>query len=424
MKPEKLVIIGNGVATMRLLQALEGQQQFQVTVLSADNIAHYNRVMLSPLLAGETTLADISFDDPAWYQRESVDIRLGHKVDRIDTDNKTVSCENGFSCSYDRLIIASGAYSTGPQIPGLEHHNVRYFRDVEDVTAMRNVALKNQRCVVIGAGLLGVEAASGLAKQGAKVSLVHRSNTIMNRQIDGRAAQLLSTALMNRGICLYTGAEFSPKHISGTDSATGVILENGEELPADLVIFATGIRPNTDLAKEAGVLTERGICVNEYMETSIEHVYALGESCEFNGNTYGLVAPILQQAKILAKRLLGDAIAYEDANFTTKLKVSGMDVHSMGEFSDDVITKISNDPTANTSANSKQAEAITYEDPSNSVYRKIVLQNNRIIGAVLYGDVSDSQWYFDLMNSNTDITELRSGLALGSAFCIDNSRAA
>jgi nitrite reductase (NADH) large subunit len=407
MKKEKLVIIGNGIATMRLLQAMQGQDRFQITVLSADSTAHYNRVMLSPLLSGETTLADISFSDGNWYVEQFVDIKLNHRASSVNTATREVVCENGFSCVYDRLIIATGAVSTGPNIPGLGLQNVRFFRDIEDVTAMRNVAIKNEHCVVVGAGLLGVEAASGLAKQGAKVSLIHRSNNIMNRQIDGRAAKLLSKALLSRGIILHMGAEFGPAEVTGETATTGIRMNNGVHLPANLVIFATGIRPNITLAKAAGIACNSGINVNAKMETSVSSVYALGESCEFDGNTYGLVAPILQQAKVLADVLLDGHAVYQETLFTTKLKVSGMDVHSMGDFGDDV-NECSEQATC--------SETIVFEDASLNVYRKIKLRDNKIVGAVLYGDVSDSQWYFELMKNNTIISAMRTELALGRAF--------
>ena len=413
---KQLVIIGNGLATMQLLKELEYQQTYQVTVLSAENVPHYNRIMLSSLLAQETDLQSITPCDDAWYQARNIQVLLNHRVINIDTSKQILSCKNDREFKYDKLIFATGSRAFIPPMPGTEMPNVLEgvigFRKLIDVDFMQQVTRHYKKSVVIGAGLLGIEAAVGLAKQGMDVTLLHRRDVLMNRQIDRAASDLLIKELTHRGIKIVTG--FGPvgltsEPIAESDShkVCAVELDNGEAISADLVVFATGIIPCTPLAKASGLKVQKGICVDAQLKTSDDLIYALGECCEFEGNTYGLVAPIWNQARILAQQLLlapSDKMpVYTEEAFATKLKVSGIDVHSMG--------------IINPNESEQECEVIEFNDIERSIYKKIITSKQRVIGAVLYGDVVDSQWYFELLQQKRDITEIRKNLIFGQAFC-------
>jgi nitrite reductase (NADH) large subunit len=413
---KQLVIIGNGLATMQLLKELEYQQTYQVTVLSAENVPHYNRIMLSSLLAQETDLQSITPCDDAWYQARNIQVLLNHRVINIDTSKQILSCKNDREFKYDKLIFATGSRAFIPPMPGTEMPNVLEgvigFRKLIDVDFMQQVTRHYKKSVVIGAGLLGIEAAVGLAKQGMDVTLLHRRDVLMNRQIDQAASDLLIKELTHRGIKIVTG--FGPLGLTGEQIAESdshkvcaVELDNGEAISADLVVFATGIIPCTPLAKASGLKVQKGICVDAQLKTSDDHIYALGECCEYEGNTYGLVAPIWNQARVLAQQLLlipGDEMPiYVEEAFATKLKVSGIDVHSMG--------------IINTHESEQECEVIEFNDIERSIYKKIITSKQQIVGAVLYGDVVDSQWYFELLQQKRDITDIRQNLIFGQAFC-------
>ncbi len=418
---KQLVIIGNGLATMQLLKELDHQSDYLVTVLSAENVPHYNRIMLSSLLAQETDLQSITPCDDAWYDERNVRVLLNHRVVNIDAENHTLSCENGAQLDYDKLIFATGSRAFIPLMPGTEMPDVldgvMGFRKLIDVDFMQEVTSRYQRAVVIGAGLLGIEAAVGLAKQGMDVTLLHRRDVLMNRQIDRNASDLLIKELEGRGIKIatghgpvaLTGMPVSPTSEEGSTSrkVCAVTLDNGDKLEADLVIFATGIVPCTPLAQASGLLVKKGICVDAQLQTSQADIYALGECCEFEGNTYGLVAPIWNQASVLAKQLTlkddDELPVYQEESFATKLKVSGIDVHSMG--------------IINSEETDLECEVLEFNDFERSIYKKILISDHKVVGAVLYGDVADSQWYFELLQQEQDIEAFRQDLIFGKAFC-------
>ena len=417
MTKKQLVIIGNGLATMQLLKELDHQQDYSVTVLSAENVPHYNRIMLSSLLAQETDLQSITPCDDAWYEERNVRVLLNHRVTNINTKNHTLNCENGAQIHFDKLIFATGSRAFIPPMPGTKMpdvlEGVMGFRKLIDVDFMQKVTSRYKKAVVIGAGLLGIEAAVGLVKQGMEVTLLHRRDVLMNRQIDRKASELLIKELEDRGINIATGhgpvalhKEDTSIH-SASNQVCAVELDNGDKLQADLVIFATGIVPCTPLAKASGLLVKKGICVDAQLQTSQIDIYALGECCEFEGNTYGLVAPIWNQAAVLAKQLLrkeNDEIpVYYEESFATKLKVSGIDVHSMG--------------IINADETDLDCEILEFNDFERSIYKKILISNQQIVGAVLYGDVADSQWYFELLQKGSDIQNIRQELIFGQAFC-------
>lgn len=418
---KQLIIIGNGLATMQLLKELDHQTEYQVIVLSAENVPHYNRIMLSSLLAQETDLQSITPCDDAWYLERNIQVLLNHRVTHIDPQGHSLTCENGAQFTFDKLIFATGSRAFIPSMPGTQKPNVLEgvmgFRKLIDVDFMQEVTSRYKKAVVIGAGLLGIEAAVGLIKQGMDVTLLHRRDVLMNRQIDNKASDLLIQELRGRGIKIATGhgpaalhgtkVQESNNNKSTTSKVCAVELDNGDKLDADLVIFATGIVPCTPLAQASGLVVEKGICVDAQLQTSHDDIYALGECCEFEGNTYGLVAPIWNQARVLAKLLLlkdeDQLPVYYEESFATKLKVSGIDVHSMG--------------IINIQDTDRECEVLEFNDIERSIYKKILISDHKVVGAVLYGDVADSQWYFELLQQEQNIEDIRQELIFGQAFC-------
>jgi len=398
-KNQRLVIIGNGMATTRLLEELSKRDHgYHIRVLGAEAKPYYNRLMLSPLLAGETNEQAITPYSAAWYQKNNVEVFLNHQVEQVDLNTRVISCTNGSHFTYDKLVWATGSKPFLPAIPGIELTGVMGFRDLHDIERMQHAIQHHQSAVVVGAGLLGIEAAAALAKQGMAVSLLHRNPVLMNRQIDSAASELLKSNLAGRHIQVLTGEEVAS--LSGEHRVKQVQLKSGKELDADLVIFATGILPNIELAANSNLITNRGIQVNAQMQTSNNAVYAFGECAEFEGNTYGLVAPIWQQAKVLADTLCDLDAAYVEQSYTTKLKVSGIDIHAFGKIQPD-----------------DSDQVLLFSDPQTSRYKKIILRNNQIQGALLFGDVKDSHWYEQLAQQTTDIAPFRALLMFGENHC-------
>ncbi|MCA6059898.1 NAD(P)/FAD-dependent oxidoreductase [Thalassolituus sp. ST750PaO-4] len=417
-----LVIIGNGLAANRVLEQLGEIHPFSaIHVLSDEPVAHYNRIMLSPLLAGETTLNAITPHDQEWYQSRRISVYLKQNVERIDTLTQQVICSGGDHFAYDALILATGSRSFVPDIPGADATNVVGFRSLRDVDTMFERLPDIQHATVIGAGLLGVEAATGLRSHGIQVTLLHRNPVLMNRQMDATASALLEKELLNRGIDVRTGctplklcSSNAPKLHINTIQFEQAERHIQQQLDTDLVVFATGIIANKELAESAGIHCAQGIQVDALMRTSHPHIYALGECCEFNGNTYGLVAPIWEQASILARQLhqqyqtdqqqrLSTAdplLSYQEREHLTKLKVSGVDIHSIGQFEADSST-----------------EVLQLLDEHAGIYKKILLRDERIVGALCVGDVADSHWYYELMQQGDSVTALRPTLLFGQAYC-------
>ena len=407
MNDSVLLIIGNGMATNRLLEALDQHHSFsRILIISEETEPHYNRIMLSPLLAGETTLDAITPHTNTWYSERRMHIHYGETVLAVDTQAHTICCQSGLVLAWDQLIFATGSRSFIPDLAGAECRNVLGFRSLADVNNMQDYLPRIRHATVVGAGLLGVEAAVGLRAQGVQVTLMHRNPVLMNRQLDATAAGMLHKALQQRGIQVRTGC--GPEQLLSDDGEhinRIIFHKSGRDdrqlLKTDLLIFATGIVPNKELAAQAGIVCDKGIQVNARMETSVAGVYALGECCEFSGTTYGLVAPIWDQVQVLSQVLLQQPVTpYTEQQHLTKLKVSGLDMHSIGDFSA-------------TEANG--CEVMSLLDEHAGVYKKLVLRNNRIIGALCVGDVRDSQWYFELMRDAADITELRMTLLFGQS---------
>jgi nitrite reductase (NADH) large subunit len=396
---QKLVVIGNGMAPGRMLENLLDQapDHYDITIFNAEPRVNYDRIMLSPVLSGEKTFEQIIIHGDGWYIKHGITLYKGYKVTAIDRTAKTVMAENGIVEPYDKLIIATGSVPFIIPVPGHDKAGVLTYRDLDDVNAMMIAAKSRGNAVVIGGGLLGLEAAAGLAEQGMTVSVVHIMPTLMERQLDTAAGHLLKKAVQKRGISVFNGANTTA--ITGQDRVEAVELADGTTIPADIVIMAVGIRPNAALAKEAGLDVNRGILVDDQMRTSDPAIFALGECAEHRGMVYGLVAPLYEMAGILAKTLINEDAAYTGSVTATKLKVTGINLFSAGDF-----------------AEGEDREEIVLRDASNGIYKRLILKENRIIGAVLYGETSDGAWFFDLLKKGTDISQMRETLIFGQSY--------
>ncbi|MEO1406629.1 MAG: nitrite reductase large subunit NirB, partial [Pseudomonadota bacterium] len=387
---QKLVVIGNGMVPGRVLETLfeTAPDLYDVTIFNAEPRVNYNRIMLSPVLSGESTYEDIIIHDEAWYETNNVTLHMGAKVTGIDRDAKRVTSENGINETYDKLLIATGSSPFIIPVPGHDLPGVLAYRDLDDVNKMLEVSKKKgSKAVVIGGGLLGLEAAAGLQMQGMNVTVLHLMPTLMERQLDESAGYLLEKELTARGINVLTKA--NTKEILGADKVEGVRLEDGTELAADMVIMAVGIRPNLMLAKEAGLDTGRGITVGGTLQTSDPNIYAVGECVEFDGQCYGLVAPLYEQARICAGVLAGaPEETYCHSETSTKLKVTGVDLFSAGDFAD-----------------GDTREEIVFRDAPRGVYKRLVLEDGLLVGAVLYGDTADGAWFFQKIKDKEPITD-------------------
>ena len=396
---EHLVVIGNGMAGCRAVEELLARDpaRFRVTIFGAEPRVNYNRIMLSPVLAGEKSFDDIVINGTEWYAANGIALIAGDPVAAIDRAAKTVTTRSGLTESYDRLLIATGSDPFIIPVPGKDLPGVIAFRDMDDVDTMLAAADAGGDAVVIGGGLLGLEAAHGLSLRGMKVTVIHLMPTLMERQLDEAAGWLLKQALEARGQTILTGADTA--EIVGDGKVEGVKLKDGTLIPASLVVMAVGIRPSTQLAREAGLAVGRGIQVDDHMVTSDPAVLAVGECVEHDGQVYGLVAPLWDLCRSLADGLVEKPSGYRGSVTSTKLKVSGIDVFSAGDFS-----------------GGDGCEDIVLRDASRGVYKRVIVRDNRIVGAVLYGDTADGSWYFDLLKKQDDVSDLRDLLIFGQAF--------
>jgi len=408
---EHLVVIGNGMAGCRAVEELLARDpsRFRITIFGAEPRVNYNRIMLSPVLAGEKEFGDIIINDADWYASNAIALVAGDPVVAIDRAARTVTTRSGLVERYDRLLIATGSDPFIIPVPGKDLPGVIAFRDMDDVNAMLAAADAGKKkgggaAVVIGGGLLGLEAAHGLSLRGMKVTVLHLMPTLMERQLDEAAGWLLKQALEARGQTILTGADTA--EIVGEMKVEGVKLKDGTLIPADLVVMAVGIRPSTQLARDAGLAVGRGIQVDDHMVTSDPAVLAVGECVEHDGQVYGLVAPLWDMCRSLADGLVDKPTGYRGSVTSTKLKVSGIDVFSAGDFS-----------------GGDECEDIVLRDASRGVYKRVVLRDDRVVGAVLYGDTADGNWYFDLLKTQEDVSALRDILIFGQAFASGGGRA-
>lgn len=396
----KLVVIGNGMAGIRTVEEIikRNPDFYDVTVFGAEPHVNYNRIMLSPVLAGEKEFNDIILNTQEWYDENNITLHVNAEVTEIDRDNKIVRAANGIEAAYDKLIIATGSEPFIIPVPGKDLEGVISFRDMKDVDTMLAAAKSYKNAVVIGGGLLGLEAANGLKLKGMNVTVLHLMDTLMERQLDEAAGFLLKEELRSRDINVITGANTS--EIQGTERVKAVKLDNGRVISADLVVMAVGIRPNFALAQQSGLETARGLVVNDQMQTSDPDIYSVGECVEHRGLTYGLVAPLYEMGKVLADQLTGTAdTEYLGSVTSTKLKVTGVDVFSAGDFS-----------------GGKDTEEVVFRDAARGVYKRIIFKDNKIEGAVLYGDAADGAWYFQMLKDGTDISDNRDTLIFGQNF--------
>jgi nitrite reductase (NADH) large subunit len=396
---EHLIVIGNGMAGCRAIEELLARDanRYRVTIFGAEPRVNYNRIMLSPVLAGEKSFDDIVINDADWYASNGIALVAGDPVATIDRAAKTVTTRGGTTEAYDRLLIATGSDPFIIPVPGKDLPGVIAFRDMDDVDTMLAAADAGGDAVVIGGGLLGLEAAHGLSLRGMKVTVIHLMPTLMERQLDEAAGWLLKNALEARGQTILTGADTA--EIVGSDKVEGVKLKDGTLIPASLVVMAVGIRPSVALARDAGLAVGRGIQVDDHMVTSDPSVLAVGECVEHDGQVYGLVAPLWDMCRSLADGLVEKPTGYRGSVTSTKLKVSGIEVFSAGDFS-----------------GGDGCEDIVLRDASRGVYKRVIVKDDRIVGAVLYGDTADGSWYFDLLKKQEDVADLRDLLIFGQAF--------
>jgi nitrite reductase (NADH) large subunit len=392
-----LVVIGNGMAGMRTVEELLkfNRDMYDITVFGAEPHGNYNRILLSPVLAGEKTVDDIMLNTREWYDANGILLRAGDPVVRIDRKRRIVHAASGLKVAYDRLLIATGSKPFILPVPGKELPGVIGFRDLNDVDTMLGAARRGGRAVVIGGGLLGLEAANGLLRQGMEVSVGHLSASLMNQQLDPPAADLLRAALEHRGLRILLNRQ--TEAIVGDGRVEAVRFTDGEEVPADLVVMAAGVRPNIELAKGAGLHCERAIVVDDTLQTYDPRIYAVGECVQHRRSTFGLVAPIWDQARVAAAHLAGRGHRrYVQQATATKLKVTGVDLYSAGDI-----------------VGGEGSEDLVLRDRRMGVYKRLVVAGNRLTGAVLYGEVADGPWYFDLIQKRTDISSFRDQLLFG-----------
>jgi len=403
MKP-KLILVGTGMAGTRFLEHLleEAPNRYQIEVFNKEPVGGYNRIMLSPVLAGEKTIPDIMTHDKAWFEERSIRLHTGKTVSAIDSVGQVLTTFCGETYFYDKLVIATGSNPFKLEIPGADLPGVVTFREIRDVENMLSVSQNHNKAVVIGGGLLGLEAAHGLMKRGMEVTVIHRSEVLMNMQMDEESSQLLKNHL-EKGSNPVSGMKFrlgaNTTEILGQHQVEAIRLDDGSEIATDLVVMSIGIRPNTQLARQANLDVNRGILVNDCLETSADNIYALGECNEHRGQTYGLVAPLYEQAKILAKRFAGQSVSYTGSITSTMLKVTGVHLFSAGEFKGE-----------------NGADVIVFRDLAKNIYRKIVLKNNQVVGALLLGDTTGATWLFELLRQKQNISPMRDTLIFGPGY--------
>lgn len=401
---ERLIVVGNGMVGLRFVEELvaRAEGRYRISIIGKEPQPAYNRVLLSSLLAGEVSAPDVRFRDRGWYAEHGLELLLGSAAESIDAGTRVLRLADGRTLAFDRLVLATGSQPIHPPAPGMTLPGVMTFRDLADVEAIHAAAGGGRRAVVIGGGLLGIEAAYGLVRAGLEVSLIALRDRLLERQLDPRAGQLLRSAVEAKGIRVLLEAE--TEAVLGDVAAEAVKLKDGRLLPADLVVVAIGIQPEATLARQAGIVCNHGIVVDDGLATSVAGIYAIGECAEHRGVCYGLVEPGYTQARILAERLAGGGgEAYAGSVLATNLKVSGVSVFSTGEF-----------------LGPKGTEEIILSDPGLPAYKKLVIRRDadghRLVGAVLFGDIADGLWYQELIRSGTPVGPMRSDLIFGRDF--------
>ena len=400
-KKPKLVVVGNGMAGVRTVEELLNiaPDMYDITIFGNEPHPNYNRILLSPVLAGEQAFKDIVLNPVAWYEDNGIELRMGCGISRIDRGRRTVVAEDGSEVRYDRLLLATGSTPFILPIPGKDLKGVISYRDIRDTETMIDTAKVKRNAVVIGGGLLGLEAANGLKLRGMNVTVVHLADWLLERQLDTTAGKLLQQSLEERGLTFLLGESTSEIVGNEAGEVTAVRFKSGQTVPADLVVMAVGIRPNTALAEAAGIHCNRGIVVSDALQTYDPRVYAVGECVNHRGVAYGLVAPLFEQAKVCANHLAQMGIGrYLGSVMSTKLKVTGIDLFSAGDF-----------------MGGDKSEEIVLSDPAGGVYKKLVIKDDQLVGACLYGDTTDGAWYFKLLKEGRKLGELRDNIMFGES---------
>jgi nitrite reductase (NADH) large subunit len=398
---QSLVVVGNGMAGMRTVEELLklAPELYDITVFGAEPHGNYNRILLSPVLAGEKNMDDIMIHTRQWYLDNGITLCAGDPVVHIDRRRRMVRSKSGREVWYDRLLLATGSTPFIVPVPGHKLPGVIGFRDIQDVDTMLEASRAGGHAVVIGGGLLGLEAANGLLRRGMHVTVVHVTDSLMNQQLDKPASLLLKNALELKGLRFMLDAHTA--EIVGSKRVSAVRFRDGSEIAADLVVMAAGVRPNIALARDSGLHCDRAIVVDDTLQTYDPRIYAVGECVQHRSATFGLVAPIWDQAKVAGAHLARSGHRrYVQTATPTKLKVTGVDLYSVGDF-----------------IGGEGTEDLVLRDPRRGIYKRLVLNGNRIVGAVLYGDVQDGPWYFDLIQNRTDISSMRNQLLFGEALC-------
>jgi nitrite reductase (NADH) large subunit len=393
---EALVVVGNGMAAARLVDELSrvALGRYAIAVIGDEPRLAYNRVLLSSVLAGETASHDIELRPASWWRERGVTLKYGCVATEIDVGRRELKIEGEESIGFSKLVLTTGSSALRLNVPGADLAGVHTFRDSRDVDILLALAARKRRVVVVGGGLLGLEAAYGLAKAGAPVTLVHLMDRLMERQLDAPAAALLKSLVERKGIDILLNANTA--RIDGETAVEAVELADGRRIDADAVVFAAGIRPNIALAREAGIPVNRGIVVDDVMQTGAPEVFAIGECAEHRGICYGLVEPAYEQARVLARHLAGEEVSYGGSVVATNLKVSGVSVFSAGDF-----------------MGADGSESIVLSDINHGTYKKLVIAEGRLTGAVLIGDVGDALWYLELIRARTAIASIRADMIFG-----------
>jgi len=415
MSKPRLVLIGNGMAGVRTVEELLKikPDHYDITIFGAEPHPNYNRILLSPVLAGEMSIAEIVLNELEWYRENRITLHTGKQVVKIDRVNRKVIADDGSEEHYDRLLVATGSTPFMLPIPGNDLPGVIGYRDIKDTDEMIEAARLHKHAVVIGGGLLGLEAANGLKLRGMDVTVVHIGRWLLDRQLDEVAGRMLQKSLEGKGL-KFLLQKHSEALIAGENGRVAAIrFKDGMQLPVDLVVMAAGIRPNYALAEASGIYCNRGIVVNDTMQTYDPKIYAVGECVSHRGIAYGLVAPLFEQAKVAANHLAGYGIGrYTGSVTSTKLKVTGIDLFSAGNY-----------------MGGEGCEEILLNDPCGGVYKKLVIKDNKLVGGVMYGDTADGPWYFQLLKDGRDIHDIRDSLIFGQSLVGDvghagNSKAA
>jgi nitrite reductase (NADH) large subunit len=393
---EPLVIVGNGMAAVRLVDELvkTALGRYAIAVIGEEPGLAYNRVLLSSVLAGETASHDIELKPAIWWRDRGVTLKYGCRVIEVDVGRRELKIAGDESVEFSRLVLATGSSPLRLNVPGADLLGVHTFRDSRDMDLLLALAARKKPVVVVGGGLLGLETAYGLAKAGTSVTLLHLMDRLMERQLDVPAADLLKSLVEHKGIAVLLNADTA--RICGTTRVEGVELSDGRQIEADAVVFAAGIRPNTQLARDAGITVNRGIVVDDHLQTSAEGIYALGDCAEHRGVCYGLVEPAYEQARVLAQQLAGRNAIYQGSVVATNLKVSGVSVFSAGDF-----------------LGGEDSEAIVLNDIKRGTYKKLVISDGRLVGAVLIGEVGDALWYLELIRARKAIAAIRKDMMFG-----------